>query len=127
MTVTAPSIAGALPTNRDEVVRRAKELRPFLADAGPSIDAEGSDPTHNMRLLGEAGLQALNVPAELGGLWDGPSFGGWRHTIETLTEISAGDGSTGQCWLSGALVAREVFQAQELPSETREQLADEVL
>ncbi|AII08289.1 acyl-CoA dehydrogenase family protein [Rhodococcus opacus] len=127
MPVTAPPIAGALPTSRDEVVRRAKELRPILADAGPSIDAEGSDPTDNMRLLGEAGLHALNVPAALGGLWDGPSFGGWRHTIETLTEISAGDGSTGQCWLSGALVAREVFDAPELPPETREQLADEVL
>ena len=115
MPTTAPPVAGALPTSRDEVVRRAKELRPILAEAGPSIDAAGSDPTDNMRLLGEAGLHALNVPAALGGLWDGPSFGGWRHTIETLAEISAGDGSTGQCWLSGALVAREIFDAPELP------------
>ncbi|MFD0662635.1 hypothetical protein [Thermocatellispora tengchongensis] len=61
-----------LPATPQEVVERARMLRPVLAEDGPEIDATGCDPARNMRLLGEAGLHAINVPVEYGGLWDGP-------------------------------------------------------
>ncbi|QTI87247.1 acyl-CoA dehydrogenase family protein [Streptomyces sp. AgN23] len=117
----------ALPTSRQEVVDRARALRLVLAEDAIAIDAEGQDPTRNMRLIGEAGLHRINVPVEFGGLWDGPSFGAWRQVIETLAELSAADGSTGQCWVSTALVSREIFTSEGLARDTKEQLADELL
>ncbi|ABM10828.1 acyl-CoA dehydrogenase family protein [Paenarthrobacter aurescens] len=116
-----------LPSSLDEVVDRARTLRPELEKDAHEIDAKGVDPTRNMRLISEAGINAINVPAELGGLWTGPSFGGWKQTIDTLSELSAADGSTGQCWVSSTLVAREIFAAHELPVSTREQIAKEYL
>lgn len=115
-----------LPSTRRAVVERARELRPELAKDGPTIDSTGSDPTRNMRLLGEAGLHRINVPTEFGGLWDGGLYGGWREVMEAGTEIAAAEGSTGQCWATTTLVARELF-GSALPSETKRQLADEII
>ncbi|MEU7816050.1 acyl-CoA dehydrogenase family protein [Pseudonocardia sp. NPDC049154] len=117
----------SLPATRREVVERARALRPLLAESGPEIDAGGADPTAALALLGDAGLHRINVPVEFGGLWDGPAFGGWRELIEAQIEICAGDGSTGQCWSTTTLVARELFTSDELPAATRQQLADELL
>lgn len=116
-----------LPASLAEVVDRARAIRPALELDAYEIDAKGVDPTRNMRLISDAGINAINVPTEFGGLWTGPSFGGWKDTIDTLSEISAADGSTGQCWVSSTLVAREVFAADELPKSTREQIAEEFL
>ncbi|MDT8914933.1 acyl-CoA dehydrogenase family protein [Amycolatopsis sp. PS_44_ISF1] len=115
-----------LPETRREVVARARELRPQLAEDAVRIDAEGADPTENLRRLGEAGLQRVNVPAGFGGLWDGGPFGGWRETVETIAEVSAADGSTGQCWATTALVAREVF-GSDLDPGTKRALAGELM
>ncbi|MEU1785328.1 acyl-CoA dehydrogenase family protein [Streptomyces sparsogenes] len=125
-TATSP-VGSPLPTDRYEIVERARALRPVLAEDAIEIDATGCDPTRNMRLIGEAGLLAVNVPVEFGGVWDGPSFGAWRQVIETLAELAAADGSTGQCFVSTSLVAREVFTAPELDIATKEQLAEELL
>jgi alkylation response protein AidB-like acyl-CoA dehydrogenase len=116
-----------LPATPREVVERARLLRPRLAEDAVEIDAKGVDPTRNMRLIGEAGLNAISVPARFGGLWEGPPFGGWRQVVETLVELAAADGSTGQCWVSTALVCREVFTAPGLDAATKEQLASELL
>lgn len=80
-----------------------------------------------MQLLGRAGLHRLNVPVEFGGLWEGPTWSGWRHVVEVATEISAADGSTGQCWGTTAMVARELFSAPDLPRDTKAVLAGEIL
>ncbi|HWN32139.1 MAG TPA: acyl-CoA dehydrogenase family protein [Pseudonocardia sp.] len=115
-----------LPATRRHVVERARALRPELAVDGPGIDADGADPTRNMALLGVAGLHRLNVPTEFGGLWDGGPYGGWRELMEAIVEVSAADGSTGQCWATTGLVAREIY-ASELPGETKRLLADEIM
>lgn len=115
-----------LPANRTAVVERAKQLRPELAADGPRIDAESSDPTHNMEVLGAAGLHRINVPVEFGGLWDGGPYGGWRELIEASIEIAAADGSTAQCWGTTTLVAREIY-ASDLAVETKQLLADEIM
>jgi alkylation response protein AidB-like acyl-CoA dehydrogenase len=115
-----------LPATRGDVVERARALRPELAVDGPGIDAAGADPTRNMALLGAAGLHRLNVPTEFGGLWDGGPYGGWRELMEALVEVSAADGSTGQCWATTALVAREIY-ASDLADLTKRLLADEIM
>jgi alkylation response protein AidB-like acyl-CoA dehydrogenase len=101
-------------------------LRPQLSENGFRADAEGTDVADNMRLIGEAGLNRLNVPVEFGGQWDGGTWGSLREVIETLVEISAADGSTGQCWSANALVSRQLFLS-DLPLSTKKQLADELI
>jgi len=115
-----------LPATRRAVVERARALRPRLAADGPGIDADGADPTRNMALLGAAGLHRLSVPTEFGGLWDGGPYGGWRELMETIVEVAAADGSTGQCWATTGLVAREIY-ASELADGTKRLLADEIM
>lgn len=127
MTAQITSPPASLPADLVDAVARARALRPALAADGAAIDASGSDPTENMRRLGEAGLHALNVPVEYGGLWHGSAWAGWRAVVEAVVEISAGDGSTGQCWSTTAMVARELFGAQDLPAETKQQMARELL
>jgi len=119
-------VRAELPATRRAVIERVRALRPELAVDGPGIDADGADPTRNMALLGSAGLHRLNVPTEFGGLWDGGPYGGWREFMETIVEVSAADGSTGQCWATTGLVAREIY-ASELAGETKRLLAGEIM
>ncbi|MDR7277378.1 acyl-CoA dehydrogenase family protein [Catenuloplanes atrovinosus] len=109
-----------------DLVARVRELRPELSANGFRADAEGTDVADNMRLIAEAGLHRLTVPAEFGGLWDGGPWGALRATVESIVEVSAADGSTGQCWSATVLVARQLFMS-DLPCETRRQLAGELL
>ncbi|OXM64723.1 acyl-CoA dehydrogenase family protein [Amycolatopsis vastitatis] len=115
-----------LVKGRAEVLARVRALRTEMSDNGVRIDADGTDVAENMRLLGEAGVNRLSVPAEYGGLWSGDMWSGWRDTTEVLVEISAADGSTGMCWTNNGLHPRRLFAA-DLPRETKEQLADELI
>lgn len=73
-------------------------------------------------------MARLAVPAAYGGLWDGTERGGWGAVIRAVREISAGDGPTGQNWLTTALVARELFGPDSgLPEPTRAELARRLL
>ncbi|WP_033342047.1 acyl-CoA dehydrogenase family protein [Catenuloplanes japonicus] len=103
-----------------------RSLRPHLSENGLRADTEGTDVADNMRLIGEAGLNRLNVPVEFGGLWDGGPWGGLREVIDTIVALSAADGSTGQCWSANALVSRQLFLSG-LPQATKKQLADELI
>ncbi|MEU4253707.1 acyl-CoA dehydrogenase family protein [Amycolatopsis sp. NPDC026612] len=109
-----------------EVLARVRALRTEMSDNGVRTDAGGTDVAENMRLLGEAGVNRLSVPAEYGGLWAAGMWSGWRDTTEVLVEISAADGSTGMCWTNNGLHPRRLFTA-DLPRETKEQLADELI
>lgn len=126
-TTSVEAESPSLPTSRQEALDRARALRTVLAEDAVMIDTTGADPTRNMQLIGEAGLNSLNVPKEFGGLWEGSAYGGWREVIEVLTELSAADGSTGQCWATMVLVSRDLFSSEDLPQETKAQLADELL
>jgi alkylation response protein AidB-like acyl-CoA dehydrogenase len=109
-----------------EILGRIRELSATMSENGVRIDAEGSDVGPNMLLLGQAGANRLNVPTELGGLWQGGQWGGFADTIETMVEISAADSSTAQSWSSNALGARQLFLS-DLPEQTKRQLADELI
>ncbi|WP_435156670.1 acyl-CoA dehydrogenase family protein [Amycolatopsis sacchari] len=115
-----------LAKGRAEVLARVRAVRPEMSENGVRVDAEGIDVAENMELLRETGVNRLSVPAEYGGLWSGGMWSGWRDTIEALVEISAADGSTGMCWTNNAIHPRRLFTA-ELPDETKEQLADELV
>ncbi|GAB2671928.1 SfnB family sulfur acquisition oxidoreductase [Saccharopolyspora gloriosae] len=105
-----------------------RERRSELAEGGFAADRDNADPAANMALLAESGAARLAVPAEFGGLWDGAERGGWGALIRAVREISAGDGPTGQNWLTTALVARELFgPAGGFPEATRAALARRML
>lgn len=99
-----------------------------LAEGGFASDRDNADPTANLALLAEIGAARLAVPAEYGGLWDGTEHGGWGAVIRAVREVSAGDGPTGQNWLTTILVARELFGPRsDLPRSTRVELARRIL
>lgn len=130
MTLTAPPNTvptwKTLPATMDEVVDRAKAIRAPIDLLGLEVDAHAVDPTESLRLAGEAGLMAANVPVEFGGVWRGGRFAGWERVIEAALEVTAGDGSVGQCWSTTAVQAREIF-AGPLPADTKEAMAKELL
>ena len=114
------------PQSADEVVARAQALRPFISEMGIEVDIHGDDPTEAMQMLGDAGLHAINVPTEFGGLWEGGQFAMWDRAVESCLEVFAADGSTGQCWSTSGIMAREIFSAP-LPTSTKQVLAHELL
>lgn len=102
--------------------------REELADGGFAADRDNADPATNLALLAGIGTARLIVPAAYGGLWDGTESGGWGAIIRAVREISAGDGPTGQNWLTTALAARELFgPGGGLPESTRADLARRIL
>jgi alkylation response protein AidB-like acyl-CoA dehydrogenase len=118
-----------MSVSADGLVRSLRPLRPALAANGLANDRGGADSAENLALLAEAGAARLMVPAQYGGLWEGGEpFGGWGALIRAQTEISAGDGPTGQNWGTSALVAREIFnETSGLPDETRMKIARRLL
>ena len=110
------------------LVARARELRREFALTSAEVDASGEDPAENMRRIWEAELNRINVPREYGGLATGEMNWGFAALVEILTELCAGEGSTGMCWGVQTLVTREVFAPDAtLPESTRRQLAHEIL
>jgi len=112
----------------EALVERSRELRRELAATSAAVDARGSDPTENMRRIWEEGLNRLNVPRAYGGVSEGHFISEWAELMEVLTQVSAGEGSTGMCFGVQSLVTREVFHAgEQLGAETLEFMASEIL
>ncbi|MCQ4046657.1 acyl-CoA dehydrogenase family protein [Streptantibioticus rubrisoli] len=110
------------------LITAIRERRGELAEGGFASDRDNADPTANLALLAEIGAARLAVPTEYGGLWDGTEHRGWGAVIRAVREVSAGDGPTGQNWLTTVLVARELFgPGSSLPKSTRVELARRIL
>jgi alkylation response protein AidB-like acyl-CoA dehydrogenase len=115
-------------TELRELVQRSIDLRKEIAKGSAEVDARGDDPEENLKRIWEAGLYRISIPSAYGGLSDGTLTFGYEALTETLINISAGEGSTGQIYFVQALIARELFHAQvNLPESTRQQLAHEIL
>jgi len=117
----------SLPASGAEAVERARRLRSLIAATGPGIDAAGTDPTEAMNMIAAAGLIALVVPAEFGGLVDRPGQEDVRPLFETYIELAAGDGSVGQMWSQTSGMALSLFKPGTLPPGTGAALAHELL
>jgi alkylation response protein AidB-like acyl-CoA dehydrogenase len=111
-----------------ELIHRSEELRKEFALTSAEVDARGEDPSDNMRRIGEAQINRIHVPQQYGGLSTGELPFGFAALTEILTQISAGEGSTGMIFGVQCLVLREIFNPHtELPESTRQQLAREIL
>lgn len=122
---TAGSEATARPATIAEALARARTLRRVIAQMGVRIDRDAVDPGQAMGLISEAGLAALAVPVEFGGLWSG--WNGAAALLEAMLELSAGDGGVGQVWSQSMGMACSLFTSAGLPEPARGQVADEVL
>lgn len=110
------------------LIAAVRECRAELADAGFAADRDNADPAEGLALLAGTGAARLAVPSAYGGLWDGTEHGGWGAVIRAVREVSAGDGPTGQNWLTTVLVSRELFgPGSGLPEATRTELARRIL
>jgi alkylation response protein AidB-like acyl-CoA dehydrogenase len=117
----------SLPATAAEAIERARVLRPLIAATGARIDAAGEDPTEAMDLIAAAGLMALVVPVELGGLAEQPGHGDIRALFEIYVELAAGDGSVGQVWGQSSGMAALLLTPGTLPAQTGAVLAHELL
>lgn len=116
------------PVEVKDLLDRSVELRRDLMAAGARVDALGSDTSEGMTRCFEAGLNAISVPRQYGGISDGSVAFAAEATIEICTNLCASDGALGQNWGVSQLVAREIFHAGDLvPEATKRQLADEIL
>ncbi|MGQ4514133.1 acyl-CoA dehydrogenase family protein [Streptomyces sp. DW26H14] len=115
-------------TEARALIASVSEHRQILAEGGLASDRDNDDPAANMELLATLGLARLTVPTAHGGLWDGTERGGWGAVLRAVREISAGDGPTGQNWLTTLLVARILLgPGSALPEPTRAELARRIL
>jgi alkylation response protein AidB-like acyl-CoA dehydrogenase len=108
-----------------ELVERARQLRRELSASSAAVDAGGADTTENMRRIWEEGLCRLNVPRAYGGVSEGQMVSEWPQLIEALTQLCAGEGSTGMNFVVHSLVTREIFRGGQIPDGDR--LAPETL
>lgn len=108
-----------------ELVERARQLRREFAASSAAVDAQGADPTDNLRRIWEEGIFRLNVPRAYGGVSEGEIVSEWPQLIEALTQLCAGEGSTGMNFVVQSLVTREIFHGGHVHSEDR--LAPETL
>jgi alkylation response protein AidB-like acyl-CoA dehydrogenase len=111
-----------------ELVQRSLELRKELAKTSAEVDARGEDPGDNLRQIAEAGIYRISVPQEYGGLSTGALPFGFGALTEILTNVAAGEGSTGMIFTVQTVVMREIFSPHtDLPDSTLRQLAQEIL
>lgn len=100
-------------------VEVAASLVPRLAAAEREHDLAGRFAADNLALLAEAGLLALNVPAELGGI--GESLGG---TAETLRVIAHGSPSAAlMLAMHTSTLSHYSIDPQHIPAGEREAFA----
>src|SRR4051794_20431190 len=124
---SAPPSWSKPPATIEEAASRVKTLRPWISARGAEYDATGADPADVMAALSDAGVQAINVPVEFGGLLTTGPFSGLVPAMEAWREVTAGDGAIGQLWGSSSFVGRTLLQEEGLPEETRAGLAREIL
>ena len=111
-----------------ELIHRSEELRKEFAKTSAQVDALGEDPGENLRRIAEAGIYRIHVPQHYGGLVTGHLPCGFEAVAEILTQISAGEGSTGMIFAVQTAVMREIFSPHtDLPESTLRQLAHEIL
>jgi alkylation response protein AidB-like acyl-CoA dehydrogenase len=112
----------------EDLVERARTLRREFAATSRAVDAEGVDAAANMRRIWEEGLFRLDVPRAHGGVSEGHVISEWPQLIEVLTQLCAGEGSTGMNMVVQSLVTREVFHAaDQLGDKTVAFMAAEIL
>jgi alkylation response protein AidB-like acyl-CoA dehydrogenase len=98
-----------------------------ISETGRRCDSEGIDPAENIALINKAGGNRLFVPVRYGGMRPAETkFGAWGSFIRASAEVSAGDGPTGQNWLTTGLVANEVFFSS-MPESTKREIARRML
>lgn len=111
-----------------ELVQRSEELRKVFAQTSAQVDALGEDPGENLRQIADAGIYRMHIPQVYGGLSNGTFPFGFGAVAESITQLSAGEGSTGMIYTVQTVILREIFTPHvELPESTLRQLAHEVL
>nr|WP_296768878.1 acyl-CoA dehydrogenase family protein [Rhodococcus sp. (in: high G+C Gram-positive bacteria)] len=122
------TLATSTPVIEAELLIDAiRDLRPQLSANGAVSDRDATDPAANFTLLQAADINRLLVPIDHGGaFWNGSFIDGWGTYVRAATEVCAGDGPTGQNWLTTGMVIREVFES-DLPDTTKAEVARRVL
>ena len=101
---------------------RCRRLALDFATRAAQHDREASNPVENYRALRDAGLYALNVPAELGG--DGVGLLGYSLAIE---ELAQGCASTALSFNMHFSIVGPLMESPIVPPAARRRVADLVV
>src|SRR5215471_5115748 len=111
------SVAIRAAISRDEMVGRVRELGPVFAERAVRYDREASFPTENFAELGEAGLLALCVPAEHGGL--GASYADYARVSAEIGRYCGATALTFNMHNATMLWAGQVADMLDFPAAER--------
>lgn len=114
--MSAP-IAPAAALSRDEMVNRVRELGPAFAERAVRYDLEASFPWENFADLREAGLLALCVPTEYGGL--GATYADYARVSAEIGRYCGSTALTFNMHNATMLWAGQVADLLDFPAEER--------
>ncbi|MFF7845372.1 acyl-CoA dehydrogenase family protein [Streptomyces ossamyceticus] len=114
-----------MDSESQELVDKAAELVPRLAEIGNRSDSLSEDPTEAMKLLNEAGFWRLQVPAAYGGYSDGSVAFGLEALYKIYLSIGRGDAAVLLNTVVGSVVLAELFSS-DLPEATKRQVAEDI-
>src|SRR5215471_4755310 len=111
------SLEIAAAVSRDEMVRRVRELGPVFAERAVRYDRDAIFPTENFADLKNAGLLALCVPAEHGGL--GASYADYARVSGEIGRYCGATALTFNMHNATMLWAGQVADMLDFPEEER--------
>lgn len=117
MEVMTTSVAAESAISREEMVDRVHALGPLFAERAVRYDREASFPWENFADLREAGLLALCVPAEYGGL--GASYADYARVSAEIGRYCGATALTFNMHNATILWAGEVADMLDFPAEER--------
>ncbi len=117
MTLMSLQTTASPSVSRDEMVDRVRRLGPAFAERAVRYDRDASFPWENFADLREAGLLALCVPAEHGGL--GASFADYARVSAEIGRYCGATALTFNMHNATMLWAGEVADLLDFPAEDR--------
>jgi alkylation response protein AidB-like acyl-CoA dehydrogenase len=106
------SVAGPPPA-REEILARVPDVAAAIAEGAAARDLSGELPFFAFKLIREARLGALRVPARLGG-----PGGSLRDVIETVAALAAGDSNVAHALRPHFNFCETLFLGPDSPEQT---------
>lgn len=110
-----------------DLVEAARRVRAEFRKTAAQVDRDGSYPADNMKLIHEAGLNAIALPVSLGGLIGPNTLEHIEGITEIFLELAAGESSTAQIFNVHRGLCFDLMASNNLAPARKESLLREIL
>lgn len=114
------------PKTIADLVGVAREVRAEFRKTAAEVDREGGYPTENMRLIHDAGLNAIALPVSLGGVIGSNPLEHIEAITEIFLELAAGESSTAQVFNVHRGLCFDLMSSNNLSPERKQSLFREI-